>query len=915
MDFMTQAEAKGAVKKLVEKYEEVLNSGQVKKYTEEETKKDFILPLFAALGWNTEDKREVSAEENIKSGGRVDYGFYVNGIPKLYLEAKRFAADLDDPDYAKQAIRYSWNKSVTYSVLTDFENIKLYNAKIVSDALIHKLIFNVSYREFIEEFEKLRLLSKESLNNGDLDKYAESIGKKYRKISVTDKLSEDLNKCRAILAEGFISWNKDKASSELIDEGVQKLLNRLVFIKVLEDREIEPPIIMPLLNEWKSAKREKPTPLYQSMISKFRELDKIYNSNVFDEHPFEGWDDIENATEKVIDILYSKSKSSEFEYDFKIIPADVLGAVYENYLGYKLEKSKKELSGEGDKKRKEHGIYYTPAFIVDYIVENALGPVLKNCHSLTDLKKIKVLDPACGSGSFLVKAANIILRRYEELDRTLAGDKFRRAMTKVMILGDNLYGVDLDQQAVEICRLNLLTNAAEKKQLLPSLSNNIKNGNSLISGSDKELEKYFGKNWRDKKPFNWEEEFPEVFKQGGFDVIVGNPPYVFARGQNFNDDEKKYYYAHFKLQEYQINTFLLFIERGYTLLKKDGFFGYIIPNNWLTINSFAKLREFLLKNTAGLKIINAVDTVFGHASVDTCLLLFEKQQPNFVETGELKDGKFSFLVKHQPEDFFRQDFIIKIAPLETTNKSWDKMFEKCKLLQDVATVSTGLKAYQIGKGKPEQTEKVKKERQFHSQKQIDKTYLPYLEGVDVKRYELGWSGEYLSYGDWLAEPRKSVPFQGARILVRQIPSPYPHCVDGVFTSEKYLNDINSMVIFEPVKEYDLKYILSIINSKLISHWFVRAFDKFQRKIFPQFKVNELARFPIFPATEAEQKKLILLVDKIMKLKNELRISSENSNEWLKIKEEIEKTDRQIDEEVYKLYGLTEEEVKVVEDKN
>ena len=232
------------------------------------------------------------------------------------------------------------------------------------------------------------------------------------------------------------------------------------------------------------------------------------------------------------------------------------------------------------------------------------------------------------------------------------------------------------------------------------------------------------------------------------------------------------------------------------------------------------------------------------------------------------------------------------------------MFEKCKLLQDVATVSTGLKAYQIGKGKPEQTEKVKKERQFHSQKQIDKTYLPYLEGVDVKRYELGWSGEYLSYGDWLAEPRKSVPFQGARILVRQIPSPYPHCVNGVFTSEKYLNDINSMVIFEPVKEYDLKYILSIINSKLISHWFVRAFDKFQRKIFPQFKVNELARFPIFPATEAEQKKLILLVDKIMKLKNELRISSENSNEWLKIKEEIEKTDRQIDEEV-----------KVVEDKN
>ena len=179
-----------------------------------------------------------------------------------------------------------------------------------------------------------------------------------------------------------------------LDEGVQKLLDRLIFLRVAEDRGIEGPILKELLREHE----EKGGHKFQSMIKKFRELDEIYNSNLFSEHPFEKWEEYGDATENVIKILYGKP--GYYEYDFKVMPADVLGGVYENYLGYRLEKSRKGLSVSKDaKKRKEHGIYYTPDFIVDYIVKNTLKPVLDKCTSVEQLKKIKVLDPACGSGS------------------------------------------------------------------------------------------------------------------------------------------------------------------------------------------------------------------------------------------------------------------------------------------------------------------------------------------------------------------------------------------------------------------------------------------------------------------------------------------------------------------------------------
>ena len=522
MKNMTKDEAKQQIQKLIEKYEAEKAAGKISKYSEEETKRGFIEPLFEALGWNFSSKEEITLEEQI-SGDRVDYGFYLNGRIKFYLEAKKIAVDLHREDYAKQAIRYSWNKGVTWAILTDFESLIVFNALSPEKSLAGKKYFEIPYNEYLDRFEQLWLLSKEAFLTDNIDKAAEAQGKKLQKVSVTEKLAQDLNRCRQLLTEAFTNLNKN-VPGHLIEEGVQKLLDRLIFIRVAEDRKVEPPTLIPLLHQWKSGGQVGRASPYQAMIEKFRELDKIYNSNLFSEHPFEKWEEYSGNTEKVINILYGDK--DYFEYDFSAIPADVLGAVYENYLGYRLEQTKKKLFDQDldltkdRRKRKEQGIYYTPRFIVDYIVQNALGPVLDKCKSVNDLQKIKVLDPACGSGSFLVAAMNLIIKKY--VDFAAKPDGF----LKIKILQNNIYGVDLDEQAVELARLNLLLNTFDAQTKLPGLENNIKNGNSLISGTDEELERFFGKNYRDKKTFNLQEEFPEVFKQGGLDCIIGNPPYL-----------------------------------------------------------------------------------------------------------------------------------------------------------------------------------------------------------------------------------------------------------------------------------------------------------------------------------------------------------------------------------------------------
>ena len=213
---MSKEQARIKIEELVNKYRSVAASGKIKTYSEEETKLGFIQPMFEALGWDVFDKNEVTAEEQI-SGDRVDYGFYLNGRIKFYLEAKPLKADLYREDYAKQAIKYSWNKGVTWAVLTDFETLIIFNALSPEKTLVGKKYLSFSYEEYLTRFDELWRLSKEAFGDDILDKEAEKVGKKLQKVSVTETLAKDLSDCREILTNAFTQWN-EKVDAHLIDE-------------------------------------------------------------------------------------------------------------------------------------------------------------------------------------------------------------------------------------------------------------------------------------------------------------------------------------------------------------------------------------------------------------------------------------------------------------------------------------------------------------------------------------------------------------------------------------------------------------------------------------------------------------------------------------------------------------------------
>ncbi len=896
---------KEAVEKLqllVNRYQAEVDAGKVKKYTEEEVKKGFLLPLFDILGWNTVERSEVSAEEHIKSSGRVDYGFYLNGWPKFYLEAKSPKANIHDEQWARQAVRYAWNKGVTWAVLTNFDRLLVFNAQDIKSSLANKSLFDISYTEYISEFERLWLLSKKSFTANTLDTYAEKIGKKFQRMPISSLLYKDLDECRNLLTDALSTWNA-KVESDLLDEGVQKLLDRLIFIRVAEDRGVEPPTLLPLVRAWDSSKDKNKVPLYASMVSAFRKFDATYNSNLFSEHPFEEWEEYSGATQKAITILYGKQ--GYYEYDFKAMPADVLGAVYENYLGHRLSKSKKGTTLDKDAgKRKEQGIYYTPNFIVDYIVQHALQPVLERCTNAEQLLKIKVLDPACGSGSFLIKALEVLNNKYKEFG--YPGDE----MTKLQILTSNLYGVDLDEQAVEITRLNLLINSLDGKMKLPLLSSNIKCGNSLVSGTDAELKKYFGANFRDKKPFNWEEEFPTVFAQGGFDVVIGNPPYINSNqlGDIAGEEVKSFWRDKFQSAKRTYDIYVLFIELSLSLCKKDGCVALITPNKYLSSPYGEALRKLIAEKYTLISVLDLYGVkVFENPSVYPIITVIKAKKP-------LERYRFSIEKAHSENlngriynidsDALRMMPEYVWGPILSENIRFiEKIFKKSLPLEQVAEVQATSTAAEAD--------------EYTTYINNEKIGVKVINTGTIDRYSTTYGKvSFKNKGKQLDEPyldiskiskKRSHLYTAPKIVIAKIALR----IEAFLDSGEYAS-INTNCVHSPKKGFTLEYLAAILNSKLFSFVYSEVFSglKMGGGYF-QFQAPQLRILPVTKVSVDAQKPLISLVNKIMALNSKLNDGSEHSNKWEQLKSEIEKTDEKIDQEVYKLYGLTDEEVKVV----
>lgn len=326
--------------------------------------------------YNNPNKTDsVSAEERI-SKKRVDYGFKINGIPKFFLEAKAIPVDLNKTKFAEQAINYSWHKGCTWAVLTDFEGIKVFNAEWKSKTVRDNLFLNLIWSDYLDRFDTLWLLSKESFEKGLLDKEAELFGKKSKKIPVDKQLLADFTRFREMLSKDITKLNQDKGlTEEELDESVQRILDRLIFIRNCEDRELEARELMPALREWESV--GKKGQLLKQLRAVFNYFNDQYNSKLFQEHLCDTLDISDIVLNEVVNGLY-QTKDKAVYYDFSAIEADVLGNIYEQYLGHILRKTAKRAKvTESHARRKEQGIYYTPSYIVDYIVRNTLGGVTK----------------------------------------------------------------------------------------------------------------------------------------------------------------------------------------------------------------------------------------------------------------------------------------------------------------------------------------------------------------------------------------------------------------------------------------------------------------------------------------------------------------------------------------------------------
>ena len=894
---MNTEDAKQRIKELVDNYTKLAEEKRIGKYNEEMTKKDFILPLFEALGWNVYNKPNktdsVSAEETI-SKKRVDYGFRINGIPKFLLEAKAIPVDLNKTKFAEQAINYSWHKGCTWAVLTDFEGIKVFNAEWKSRNVSENLFLNLGWRDYLDQFDKLWWLSKESFEKGLLDKEAELVGKKSKKIPVDKQLLADFTRFREMLSKDITKLNLDKGlTEEELDESVQRILDRLIFIRNCEDRELEARKLMPALRDWES--RGRKGQLLKQLRAIFNYFDDQYNSKLFQEHLCDSLEISDNVLNEVVYGLY-QTKDKTVYYDFSAIEADVLGNIYEQYLGHILRKTAKRAKvTESHARRKEHGIYYTPPYIVDYIVRNTLGELLKR-SSPNEIEKISVLDPACGSGSFLIKSFDLLNEYWKEkdkdyaqaqLDTTGQGTTFTR---KTKILQNNIFGVDLDKQAVEIAQLNLLLKIAEKGHRLPLLQQNIKCGNSLIDDPTVAGDKYF----------KWEEKFEVILNEGGFDVVIGNPPYV--RPHKMDKKDKEFFWKNLKTFKAKSDLYSCFMEKGINLLKEGGLFSFIVPHTWTSLESFYEIRKYILGNCKVLKLVRLPKKVFQDATVETTIFILAKE-PNkknrdnnkIVVEALNEKGDITFVKKFtQSQITNNYSYNFELYTEEYANKILYKVKQTGERLDNLINFFYGLKTGD--------------DHNFLFDEPKNNECKKLLRSKDIGRYVKEFKGKYVWYVPNLmirnkktARPGSKERFETEKIVVARMGKQVVATYDD---EEYYVKD--AMLLLKKSEESDLKYITAILNSKLINYYYKNYF------ITIDVLKNALLELPIASAdrnTTANISEKVKEIEELNKRLNEM--GDKKTDERARIEEEIKKTDKEIDELVYKLYGITEEEKEII----
>ena len=967
------------------------------KSKEEEFQGEFLNDIFSLIlgavnkssgndEWNLQRESKTKIDGQ-KADGVIGF-FDVNGKDdvRAVIELKGPTISLDQRQKrsgdtrtpVEQAFNYApkYGKNCQWVIVSNYKEIRLYRS---NDMTEYEVFFLENLKDDLEFQKFIYILSFEALV-GTANKKAKALelSEEYQKnqIEIEKKFYNEYRNIRLHIFENMKENNPETDENTLLEK-VQKLLDRFLFICFCEDKGLlEKDFFNTILKKGKD---------FGSIFDIFKVFCNWINLGNPKENisHFNGGlfknDDVLNSLNIDDKVFEELKKISDYDFDSDL-NVNILGHIFEQSIS-DIEELKKSISGEEfdqkKSKRKKDGIFYTPQYITKYIVENSIKnwlddkrkelgeddlPTLNEKDYIFDIAKknytknyrkhiefwqqyreavrnIKIIDPACGSGAFLITAFEFLLNYNKYLDDKifdLVGTSDLFSDRTKEILQNNIFGVDLNRESVEITKLSLWLKTANKNKTLASLENNITCGNSLID--DPEI--------AGDLAFNWEKEFPEIFANGGFDIVVGNPPYVLCQPSNTSEQTLKFYNG-FEVSSYKIDLYHLFFEKGIILSKNNAYISFITPNTYLVNKYNLKLREFILKNTQIKEIINYKNIVFEDANVDVSTIILKKINSSNESIKILLSSKNEnkiILEKNQ------NDWLKDSERIFNLKKEFPINFSNCISLKEIAKTYFGIQAFD-------------KKSSISSKKENEK-YLPMIDGADIFRYQIAKYNQYFNFiDDNIKSGGDYKVYEKERIVVRQIGKTpiIGYCGANILTSNTIYN------IFSTTDEFDLKYLFTLLNSKLLKKYWEYKYND-NKNLFPKIKGYQLDDLPLVNISLEKQQPFIEKADKMLSLNRELqdlsqkfqrmllrkfdleklstklqewylldfsdftkelkrlkvKLSLSQESEWeeyfleekskaIAVDSEIKNTDKEIDSMVYRLYDLTDEEIKIIEE--
>jgi len=968
----TKEQAKAYITELVKRFEAKLNDYKKNNYNETQTRIDYINPMFEALGWDIDNQanlletvREVIHEAKVSTQAGIkapDYGFTINGKVQFYLEAKKPSVVIKNDNKASyQARNYGWNKKLAISILTDFEEFAVYDCSyhpLLDDAASIARIKYIHFLDYEKEFEYLwNNFSKEKVFEGSIDTYAQQVTKKGAD-SVDELFLKTLNGFRQELATS-IYINNPLLDEEQIKQAVQATIDRIIFLRICEDRGVEVYGTMQ-----KCANDAGKWKVYANLFAYFTQADAKYNSGLFTLKT----DKLTTALKidnKILKNIIEELYLPKSPYLFAVMPADILGNAYEQFLGkiIVINPNKSITITDKPEVRKAGGVYYTPQYIVAYMVSSTLGEKIKEIERKfaiedvgKEVSKLKLCDPSCGSGSFLLGAYQYLLDWYHsyyiqlykintqlkyEIKAPLTSDGKLTSLVKKEILLNNIFGVDIDANAVEVTKLSLLLKAMEgetessidtslkiyRERVLPTLDDNIRSGNSLIDvdfyGDSLDFEPLIEKRI---KPFSWKTQFAKVFttKTKGFDIIIGNPPYINI--ENLAEDARNYYLAKYQTCKGRTDIYIAFIENNLKNLLENGSLSFIIPYAFTNQNYGEASREMIVKNYFIREIVDTSNyMVFSQANVKNIILSLQKTANKKQTQITIAESVLSFVNNNFDKKTIDQAIFADFKGFRFETKAVhdflplrDKLWQKAVSLDTICLVAYGARLNHKEKA-------IGKDAYIHDKNK--KGYKPFLEGKNIEKYvysQYGWldykpTEHYNSMFPELFENEKIVCI---RIVKDRLRFAYDN--QAFYNSHTVINCVRIDKLqtathitarkavkegdMDLAKEYDYMFLLALLNSKIIN-WYFKNFLSDALNFYP----NDAKSLPIIKI-DTQDKKQQKTIENIIKQthlimglieKKKEATTKQDAFSLGQINQRIPHTENEIDLLVLDLYGITD----------